>query len=148
MHYRKLVSSSCSIGAGLMLCGPVHAADDAAAICNAAISAYGAGTASGDPSRLAGVYASDGELVSPYGVVAGHEALVKTFASYMKPGDKGVDTLTSARMIGDVVLCTGGYTFTPASGASDANGFWTKVVGKVGGEWKILNLTYNVAAPQ
>jgi hypothetical protein len=65
----------------------------------------------------------------------------------MKPGDKDVDTLTSARMFGDMALCTGGYTFTPASGASDSKGFWTKVVGKVGGEWKILNLTYNAAAP-
>jgi len=66
----------------------------------------------------------------------------------MKPGDKGVDTLTSARMIGDVVLCTGGYTFTPASGRSGEKGFWTKVAGKVGGEWKILNLTFAIAAPQ
>ena len=69
-------------------------------------------------------------------------------ASYMKPGDKGVDTLASSRMIGDVVLCTGGYTFTPASGASAEKGFWTKVVGKAGGEWKILNLTFAIAAPQ
>ena len=66
----------------------------------------------------------------------------------MKPGDKDVDTLTSSRMIGDVALCTGGYTFTPASAASDAKGFWTKVVGKVGGEWKILNLSYSLTAPQ
>ena len=66
----------------------------------------------------------------------------------MKPGDKDVDTLTSARMIGDLVMCTGGYTFTPASGGSQEKGFWTKVGGKVGGEWKILNHTYNLAAPQ
>jgi hypothetical protein len=134
--------------AGLLLCGQAHAADDATAICNAAITAYGAGIASGDPAKLAAVYAPDGELVSPYGAVAGHDALVKTFASYLKPGDKGVDTLTSARMIGDVALCTGGYTFRPASGASGEKGFWTKVVGKVGSEWKILNLTYAVAASQ
>src|SRR5574337_1456291 len=25
---------------------------------------------------------------------------------------------------------------------------WTKVIGKIGGEWKILNLTYNLAVPQ
>ena len=66
----------------------------------------------------------------------------------MKPGDKQVDTLTSARMIGDVALCSGGWTFTPASSASGEKGFFIKVVGKVGGEWKILNLTYNFAAPQ
>jgi ketosteroid isomerase-like protein len=148
MYYRTLSSFSCLIGAGLSLCGPAHAADDAAAICKAAISAYGAGIASGDAAKLAAVYAPDGELVSPYGAFAGHDALVKNFASYMKPGDKGVDTLTSARMIGDVVLCTGGYTFTPASGGSGEKGFWTKVAGKVGGEWKILNLTFAIAAPQ
>jgi ketosteroid isomerase-like protein len=131
-----------------MLCGPAHAADDAAAICNAAISAYGTAATSGDPVKMAAVYAPNGELVSPYGVVAGHDALVKNYASFMKPGDKDVDTLTSSRMIGDVVLCTGGSTFTRASGGSGEKGFWTKVAGKVGGEWKILNLTYAVAAPQ
>ena len=36
--------------------------------------------------------------------VAGHDALVKTYASFMKPGDKDVDTLTNSRMIGDVAL--------------------------------------------
>jgi hypothetical protein len=148
MHYRHSVSSYCLIGAGLIVCSPAHAAEDAAAICKAAISAYGAGIASGDPAKLAAVYAPDGELVSPWGVVGGHDGLVKTFASYMKPGDKDVDTLTSSRMIGDLALCTGGYTFTPASGGSGEKGFWTKVVGKVGGDWKILNLTYAVAAPQ
>jgi hypothetical protein len=43
----------------------------------------------------------------------------------MKAGDKQTDTLTSLRMIGDVALCTGTFTFAPASG--DANkGNWTK----------------------
>jgi hypothetical protein len=133
MHYRSLISTCCFVGAGLMLCGPAHAADDAAAICNAAISAYGAAATSGDPVKMAAVYAPNGELVSPYGVVAGHDALVKNYASFMKPGDKDVDTLTSSRMIGDVALCSGGYTFTPASGGSGEKGFWTKVAGKVGG---------------
>jgi uncharacterized protein (TIGR02246 family) len=147
MHYRSLVSSSCLIGAALMLCGPAHAAD-ATAACNTAITAYGAAAATGDPAKMASVYAPDGEMVGPYGFVGGHDALVKMYASFMKPGDKEVDTSTSARMIGDVALCTGGYTFTPASGGSGEKGFWTKVLGKVGGEWKILNLTYAPAAPQ
>jgi uncharacterized protein (TIGR02246 family) len=148
MHYRNLVSSACLIGSGLMLPGSVHAADDATAICNAAISAYGAATASGDPLKMASVFAPDGEVVSPWGFAAGHDALVKTYASFLKPGDKEVDTVTSERMIGDVALCTGGWTFMPASGGWDAKGAWTRVVGKVGGEWKILNHTYNLAAPQ
>ena len=148
MVCRNLFSSSCAISAALVLCGPAHAADDATAICNAAISAYGAAAASGDPVKMAAVFAPDGELVSPWGFVAGHDALVKTYASFMKPGDKEADTQTISRMVGDVALCTGGWTFTPASGASDSKGSWTKVVGKVGGEWKILNLTYNLAAPQ
>jgi hypothetical protein len=87
-------------------------------------------------------------LSRPTDFVAGHDALVKMYASFMKPGDKEVDTSTSARMIGDVALCTGGFSFTPASATSGDKGFWTKVVGKVGGEWKILNLTYATAAPQ
>jgi ketosteroid isomerase-like protein len=148
MHCRSLVSSVWLIGAGLVLCGQAHAADDATAICKAAISAYGAAATTGDPAKMAAVYAPDSEVVSPYGFVAGHDALVKMYASFMKPGDKEVDTSTSARMIGDVALCTGGFTFTPASGKSGSTGFWTKVVGKVGGEWKILNLTYAYPAPQ
>jgi hypothetical protein len=148
MHYRNLVSSSCLIGAGLILHGQAHAADDATAICNAAMSAYGAAAATGDPAKMAAVYAPNGEVVSPFGFVAGRDALVKMYASFMKPGDKEVDTATSARMIGDAAPCTGGFTFTPASATSGEKGFWTKVVGKVGGEWKILNLTYATAAPQ
>ena len=122
MLHRNLLFSSCLIGAGLMLCGPAHAADDAAAICNAAISAYGAAAASGDPAKMTAVYALDGELVSPYGFLAGHDALVKFYASFMKPGDKDVFTVASARMIGDVALCTGGVAFKPASGAMEFEG--------------------------
>jgi uncharacterized protein (TIGR02246 family) len=148
MNYRSLVSSSFLIGASLILCGQAHAAEDATAACNAAITAYGAAAATGDPAKMAAVYAPDGEVVSPYGFVAGRDALVKMYASFMKPGDQEVDTRTSARMIGDVAVCTGGYTFTRASATSGEKGFWTKVVGKVSGEWKILNLTFAIAAPQ
>jgi hypothetical protein len=54
----------------------------------------------------------------------------------MKPGDKGVFTVASARMIGDVALCTGGITFKPTPGATESKGFWTRVFGKVGDDWK------------
>ena len=64
-------------------------------------------------------------------------ALIKFYASFMKPGDKQADTLTSARSIGDAALCTGEFTFTPASKAMLPKGYWTKIAGKVGGEWKI-----------
>jgi uncharacterized protein (TIGR02246 family) len=147
MLSRNWLFSSCVISACLMLCGAAHAAD-ATDGCNAAISAYGAAAATGDPAKMAAVFTPDGEVVSPYGFTAGHDALVKMYASFVKPGDKEVDTSTSARMIGDTALCTGGFTFTPAAATSDAKGFWTKVVGKVGGEWKILNLTWAPAAAQ
>ena len=35
--------------------------------CNAAISAFGATAATGDPAKMAAVYAPDGEVVSPDG---------------------------------------------------------------------------------
>jgi hypothetical protein len=135
MYYRSLISFSCLIGAGLPLCGPAHATDDAATICKGSMGAYGEAATSGDAVKMAAVFAPDGELISPYGIVSGHDALVKNYASFMKS-------------VGGVALCTGGYTFTPASGGSGEKGFWTKVAGKVGGEWKILNLTYAPAAPQ
>ncbi len=145
MLYRNLVSTTCLVGVSVFVCGSAHAADDAAAICDAAVSAYEAGVASGDPGKLAATYAPDGELVSPFGVVAGHDALVKTFASFLKPGDKELETITSSRMVGDVVLCSGGWTYMQASGAPGGKGYWTKVVGKVGNDWKIHVLVYNVA---
>jgi ketosteroid isomerase-like protein len=80
--------------------------------------------------------------------MAGRDAIIKFYASYMKAGDKQTDTFTSSRLIGDVALCTGRFTFAPASGDAASKGNWTKVAGKVGGEWKILNLTYNFAAPE
>ena len=65
MLHRNLLCSSCLISAGLMPDGPAQAADDAAAICNASVSAYAAAAESGDPVRMAEVFAADGELVSP-----------------------------------------------------------------------------------
>jgi hypothetical protein len=147
MHYQTLVSSACLIGAVLVLGGTARAADDASAACNATNTAYLAAVPTGDPAKMAAVYAVDGEYVTPWGVAAGRDALIKLYASFMKPGDKQADTLTSSRSIGDAALCTGEFTFTPASGDA-SKGYWTKVAGKVGGEWKILNLTYNFAAPQ
>jgi hypothetical protein len=147
MLYRNLFSSTCLIGAGLLLCGPARADDDSKAACNATNNAYLAAVPSGDPAKMAAVYAADGEYVTPWGVAAGRDALIKFYGSFMKPGDKQADTLTSSRSIGDAALCTGEFTFTPASGDA-SKGYWTKIAGKVGGEWKILNLTYNFAAPQ
>jgi uncharacterized protein (TIGR02246 family) len=147
MLYQSLVSSACLIGAGLLYCGPARAADDAATICKATGSAYNAAVPTGDPAKMAAVFAPDGEVVTPWGLMAGRDAIIKYYASYMKAGDKQTDTFTSSRLIGDIALCTGTFTFAPASG--DANkGNWTKVAGKAGGEWKILNLTYNFAAPE
>ena len=145
MHCQTLVSSACLIGAGLTLCTPTRAAEDAAAICKATSGAYVAAT--GDPAKMAAVYATDGEFVTPWGVIAGRDALIKFYASFMKPGDKHADTFTSSRSIGVAILCTGDFTFTPATG-DVSKGYWTKLAGKVGGDWKILNLTYNFAAPQ
>ena len=147
MHYPNLVSSACLIGASLMLCGPARAADDAAAGCNATNNAYLAAVPTGDPAKMAAVFAPDGEFVTPWGNMAGRDAIIKYYASYMKAGDKQTDTLTSSRLIGEVALCTGTFTFAPASGDA-TKGNWTKVAGKVGGEWKILNLTFNFTAPE
>ena len=139
MLHRNLLSSSCLIGAALMLCGPARAEDTAATICNAMFSAYSAAAATGDPAKMVALLSPNGEVVSPWGYVAGHDALVKMYSSFMKPGDKEADSNTTARMVGgiDVAVCTGSYTFTPASTTTDQKGTFTKVVAKVDGEWKI-----------
>jgi uncharacterized protein (TIGR02246 family) len=143
-----VVSSAGLICAVLLLCGPARAGDDAAAACDATNKAYLAAVPSGDVAKMAAVFAPDGELVTPWGLSAGRDAITKYYASYMKAGDKQTDTLTSLRMIGDAALCTGTFNFAPASGDAANKGNWTKVAGKVGGEWKILNLTYNFASPE
>jgi uncharacterized protein (TIGR02246 family) len=148
MDYRSLVSSIYLIGAGLVLCGPTHAAEDAAAVCKTTAGAYNAAVPTGDPAKMAAVYAPDGELVTPWGLMAGRDAIIKYYASYMKAGDKQIDTFTSSRLVGDAALCTGSFSFTPASGDATRKGNWTKVAGKVGSEWKILNLTYNFVASE
>jgi uncharacterized protein (TIGR02246 family) len=104
MHYQSLVSSACLISAGLMLCGPARAADDAAAICKTTAAAYNAAVPTGDPAKMAAVFAPDGEFVTPWGLMAGRDATIKFYASYMKAGDKQTDTFTSSRLIGDVAL--------------------------------------------
>src|ERR1700751_5321444 len=116
MHYPNLVSSACLIGASLMLCGPARAADVAAAICKTTAAAYNAAVPTGDPAKMAAVFAPDGELVTPWGVMAGRDAVIKYYASYMKAGDKQIDAFTSSRLIGDVALCTGTFNFAPVSG--------------------------------
>ena len=97
---------------------------------------------------MAAVFAADGELVSPWESLQGTRRAGQDLRLLHETGDKDADTLTSWHVIGDVALCAGGNTFTPASGESGSNGFWTKVVGKAGGDWQILNLTYTIAAPQ
>jgi hypothetical protein len=67
MLYRNLFSSSCAFGAALTLCGPALAEDTAATICNAAFSAYSAAAASGDPAKMAAIFSTNGEVVSPSG---------------------------------------------------------------------------------
>ena len=91
---------------------------------------------------MAAVYSPNGEFVGPYGLSAGHDNLAKTYKSFVKPGDKQLDTMLSATMIGDIVVCSGGTTFSRAGEKEGEKGYWTKVLGKVGGDWKILNLTY------
>lgn len=118
------------------------AAEDATAICKSAMAAYEAATATGDPAKLAATFTAHGELVTPFGISKGREAIASANAPYMKPGDKDVDTLESARMVGRAALCSGGYVFTP-SGGTNSKGFWTKVVVKEGDAWKIDVLVFN-----
>jgi hypothetical protein len=142
MHYRTIVSSSCLAGViALAVCGPALAVEDAAAVCRLVGSAFEAGVASGDPVKLAATYAPDGQYVNEMGITTGREAIVK---AGLPPDAKDIDTFTSSRMVGDIALCSGGYTFTFTGGPPDGiKGYWTKVVGKVDGGWKILVLTTN-----
>jgi uncharacterized protein (TIGR02246 family) len=132
---------------GLGAASQAAAADDATSFCKAALSAFVAAIPSGDAAKVAATFTPNGEWVSPYGVLAGRDAIIKATGAWLKQGDKDDDTLISARMIGDVALCHGSYAFTPASGPAE-KGFWTKIARKDGEGWKIDALVVATTPPQ
>jgi hypothetical protein len=87
----------------------------------------------------------DGEFVTPFGVVDGLEAIARAEASGVKPGAKAVQTVPRSRMMGDMALCIGESTFTHATGVPGAElkGYWTRLVRKIGNDWKTEVMTYN-----
>jgi hypothetical protein len=132
----------------LALAGAARAADDASAICKTIASRYEAGIASGDSGVIAAGFTSDGQDVTPWGVFVGTEAIAKFYAGGIKPGAKETVTVTSARMLGDLVFCVAGYNFTGASGGPPSKGFFSVIAGKVGNDWKTQSQTWNVTPPQ
>jgi uncharacterized 2Fe-2S/4Fe-4S cluster protein (DUF4445 family) len=124
-----------------------RAADDPAAVCKAVTDGFSAGVVSGNSTNVGAVFAPGGEAVSGYGILTGPEAITKAYAAFVKPGATHADTVMSARAVGDVVICSGGWTMGSPAFPAPIKGFYTKVVGKVGSEWKILVLTSNVIPP-
>ena len=95
MLHRNPLFSSCLIGAGLMLCGSAHAADDAAAICNAAISATGPAAppvAMSAQTMRGGLPAPDGRACLTRRIPWPDSGRSKFYASFMKPGERDVFT--------------------------------------------------------
>jgi ketosteroid isomerase-like protein len=131
----------------IALCGTANANDDAAAICKAAASAFEAAVASGNPYKLAATYAPDGEVVNLAGILSGPDEIAAVESTSVTPGAKATQNVLSSRMVGDVALCSGQYTFTFASGTV-AKGYSTSVVRKVGNDWKTEVRTYNVTPGQ
>ena len=135
-------------GALLAFTGAARAADDASAICKSIANRLETGIASGDPATFAAGFAPDGQDVTPWGVFVGTEAIAKFYSGGIKPGAKETVTVTSARMLGDLVVCVGGYNFTGASGGPPSKGFFSVIAGKVGNDWKTQSQTWNVTPPQ
>jgi len=145
MQNRVFLSRVCTIGAFFALCATANAADDAAAICGAVVNAFEAALANGDPVSVGAAYAPSGQFVTPFGVVEGPEAIARAEASAVKPGANVIQTVLRSRMIGDAALCIGHFTFTyaPGSQVAELRGYWTRVVRKIGNDWKTEVLTYN-----
>jgi ketosteroid isomerase-like protein len=145
MQIGRLLSGACFVAAILARCATANAADNADAICNAVANAFDAAVVSGDPINVGATYTPDGEFVTPFGVVDGPEAIARAEASGVKPGAKAVQTVLRSRMIGDMALCIGEFTFTYATGVPGAElkGYWTRLVRKVGNDWKTEVMTYN-----
>lgn len=138
----------CAVALGLSVAGgAAGAADDANAICKTSMEAFMTATPTGDAAKVAANFTPNGEWVSPFGVLAGRKAITEGTATWARPGDKDADVLISARMIGDLAVCHGSYTFTAASGRVD-KGFWTKVVRKTDEGWKLDVLVVATTPPQ
>jgi hypothetical protein len=131
----------------LALANAAQAADDAPAICKTITDGFSAGVASGDSANVGALFAPNGQAISGYGILTGPEAITKSYAAFVKPGATHADTVMSAQMVGDVVLCSGGWTMSSPAFPAPIKGFYTKVVGKVGSNWKILVLTSNASPP-
>ena len=139
----------CLLATGAIVAGtapPARAQNDAMAACKAAAGAYMAAINSGDPAKIAAQYTADGVLTTPEGIFQGPRAIASYEASFVKPGVSDVDTFDAARMIGgNVVVCSGGYTFTFAPGGPmrEVRGNWTKVLARSGDGWRLEQLTFN-----
>ena len=120
------------------------------AACKTGAAAYEAAVASGDPAKVAARFTADGVLTTPEGIVEGPQAILAFEKADLKPGSKDVDTFKTARMLGNAVVCSGGYTFTVAPGgaANESTGTWTKVLSKSGNDWRLEALTYTYAPPK
>ncbi len=128
---------------------PARAQDEAMAACRAGAEAFMAAVASGDPAKVAARFTADGVLTTPEGIFEGQQAILGFEKAALKPGSTDVDTFKTARMLGDAVLCHGGYTFTLAPGGpvKEFSGTWTKLLSRSGNDWRLEALTYTYSPP-
>ena len=129
---------------------PARAQDDAMAACKATGKAYVTAIASGDPAKIAAQFTADGTLTTPEGIFQGRQAITAYEAAFVKPGVSDEDTFKTARQIGgNVIVCSGGYTFSFAPGGpmKEVSGTWTKVLAKSGSEWQLEALAFTYTPP-
>lgn len=120
------------------------------AACKAAAGAYAAAIASGDPAKIAAQFTADGTLTTPEGIFQGPQAITAYEAAFVKPGVSDEDTFKTARLVGgNMVVCSGGYTFTFAPGGpmKEVSGTWTKVLAKSGNAWRLEALAFSYTPP-
>lgn len=109
---------------------------------------WNASLASGDPKKVADLYAPDGVLLPTVSnsVRADREGLVDYFTNFLKLKPQGVideygirEEAVDANGVSSVISNSGIYTFTLGADGSQVQCRFTYVYKKIGDDWKILH---------
>ena len=151
MHEKAIRILAASVSAALLLAaGPGSAAAASArADIEAVNSKFMALVAKGDAAGLAGLYATDGQVLPPNSdIVSGAPNIQKMWQGVMDSGIKGAKfTTLDVTERGDLASETGKYDLTGADGKVLDSGKYVVVWKREGGRWKIHRDIFNTSLP-
>lgn len=149
MTNRSTIASLIGAGTALAFGPAALAADDTMEICKTRAAAYDKTFEGGDAAKMASLYLSDAIENGPYGIVQGPKAIAAAYGGFVKPGVKHGHAVKGGRMLGNLAMCWGEWTFdfAPGSPTKGLAGRYTAIYAKNDSGWRIESLTYNFLPP-